>query len=316
MRLAGLVLAFALPTLAESQQVASATARPGGAAAPSRPAPVTAATTTRALQAPKIDGKDDDAVWQTAQRYTEFRTFEPTVDTDPRFRTEFRTAYDEKNLYVFVRMFDPHPDSIMRALSRRDQRGPSDQIKILIDSYNDKRSGYEFAVNPAGVKRDFSMSNDGNEDGSWDGVWDVATRIDEQGWTAEYRIPLSQMRYGKADTHTFGFGVWRDIERYKERTAWPLWDPKKSGLSSQLGTLSGLAGLSSDRRMEAAPYIVWKVPSRPGSDDRRRHEDRHHAQRDARRDDQPRLRPGGGRPGSGEPLGVRDLLLRAPALLH
>jgi hypothetical protein len=261
MRSAVLALVLALPTQVIAQQVASADARAGGAT-PAR-IPVTAATTIRAPQAPKIDGKDDDAVWQTATRYSEFRTFEPTVDTDPRFRTEFRTSYDEKNLYVFVRMFDPHPDSILRALSRRDQRGPSDQIKLLIDSYNDKRSGYEFAVNPVGVKRDFSMSNDGNEDGSWDGVWDVATRIDEQGWTAEFQIPLSQMRYGKADSHTFGFGVWRDIERYKERTSWPLWNPKKSGLSSQLGTLSGLTGLSSDRRMEAAPYIVTKDQQRP-----------------------------------------------------
>ena len=94
-------------------------------------------------------------------------------------------------------MFDPHPDSIMHALTRRDVRGSSDQIKLLIDSYNDKRSGFEFAVNPDGVKRDFSMSNDGNEDDSWDGVWDVATRVDSLGWTAEFRIPLSQLRYAQ-----------------------------------------------------------------------------------------------------------------------
>ena len=97
-----------------------------------RPAPV-AATAARADQAPSIDGRDADAVWQSAQRYTEFRQFEPKVDVDPSFKTEFRAAYDERNLYVFVRMFDPHPDSIMHALSRRDMRGPSDQIKLLID---------------------------------------------------------------------------------------------------------------------------------------------------------------------------------------
>ena len=125
------------------------------------------------------------------------------------------------NLYVFARMFDPHPDSIMHALTRRDVRGSSDQIKLLIDSYNDKRSGFEFAVNPDGVKRDFSMSNDGNEDDSWDGVWDVATRVDSLGWTAEFRIPLSQLRYAKSESNTFGFGVWRDIERLNEREAWP-----------------------------------------------------------------------------------------------
>ena len=155
------------------------------------------AVAVRATRAPVIDGRDDDAIWQTAPRVTDFKQFQPRIDADPSLRTEFRVAYDDRNLYVFIRMFDPHPDSIMHALTRRDVRGSSDQIKLLIDSYNDKRSGFEFAVNPDGVKRDFSMSNDGNEDDSWDGVWDVATRVDSLGWTAEFRIPLSQLRYAQ-----------------------------------------------------------------------------------------------------------------------
>jgi uncharacterized protein DUF5916/cellulose/xylan binding protein with CBM9 domain len=219
-------------------------------------APASAAAVA-AERAPEIDGRDADAIWQRATKYSQFRQFEPKVDVDPSFRTEFRAAYDERNLYVFVRMFDPHPDSIMRALSRRDVRGPSDQIKVLIDSYNDRRSGFEFAVNPDGVKRDYSMSNDGNEDESWNGVWEVATRIDTLGWTAEFRIPLSQLRYTRGTT-TFGFGVWRDIERYKERDSWPLWHPEKNGVSSQLGRLEGLAGLSTRRSAELTPYVVTK----------------------------------------------------------
>jgi hypothetical protein len=219
--------------------------------------PILTATAVRAATAPHIDGRDNDAVWQQAPRYAEFRQFEPKVDVDPSFRTEFRAAYDERNLYVFVRMFDPHPDSIMRALSRRDVRGPSDQIKILIDSYNDRRSGYEFAVNPDGVKRDYSMSNDGNEDESWNGVWDVATTVDSLGWTAEFRIPLSQLRY-TGGTTAFGFGIWRDVERYRERSSWPLYHPQRAGLSSQLGRLEGMAELTTARRFEATPYVVTK----------------------------------------------------------
>jgi hypothetical protein len=228
------------------------------AAQPSPAAASTSATAVRAERAPAIDGRDADDVWQQAPRYSAFRQFEPKVDVDPSFQTEFRVAYDERNLYVFVRMFDPHPDSIMRALSRRDVRGPSDQIKLLIDSYDDKRSGFEFAVNPVGVKRDFAMSNDGNEDPSWNGIWDVATTIDSLGWTAEFRIPLSQLRYAKRDVNTFGFGIWRDLERYRERSSWPLWNPTTAGLSSQLGRLTGLAGISAERRMEFTPYAVTK----------------------------------------------------------
>ncbi|MES2178092.1 MAG: DUF5916 domain-containing protein [Gemmatimonadota bacterium] len=216
------------------------------------------ASAVRAASAPEIDGRDNDATWQNAPKVSEFRQFDPKIDADPSFRTEFRAAYDEKNLYFFVRMFDPHPDSIMHALSRRDVRGPSDQIKLLIDSYDDKRSGYEFAVNPDGVKRDYVMTNDTNEDGSWNGIWDVATRVDSLGWTAEFRIPLSQLRYQKGAANTFGFGVWRDIERSKERASWPLYSPTRNGLVSQLGRLTGVEGLSSDQRMEATPYVVTR----------------------------------------------------------
>jgi hypothetical protein len=229
--------------------------------------PTAPATAVRATQPPRLDGRDDDPVWQTAPRYSGFRQFEPHVDVDPTFKTEFRAAYDEKNLYVFVRMFDPHPDSIMHALSRRDVRGPSDQIKLLIDSYDDKRSGFEFAVNPDGVKRDYSMSDDGSEDGSWNGIWDVATHVDSLGWTAEFRIPMSQLRYAKRASNTFGFGIWRDIERLNERSSWPLWSPTKQGISSQLGTLDGLTDITSERRLELTPYVVTKnvervLPSR------------------------------------------------------
>ena len=216
------------------------------------------ATAIRADETITIDGRDSERVWAQAARYSNFRQFQPRVNAEPSLRTEFRVAYDDRNLYVFVRMFDAHPDSIMRALSRRDVRGPSDQVKVMIDSYNDERSGYEFAVNPDGVKRDYAMSNDGNEDISWNGVWDVATVVDSLGWTAEFEIPLSQLRYARAAQNRFGFGIWRDIERRTERTSWPLYNPEKSGLSSQLGKLDGLAGLTTARRLEAVPYLVTR----------------------------------------------------------
>ncbi|HEX6049582.1 MAG TPA: DUF5916 domain-containing protein [Gemmatimonadaceae bacterium] len=216
------------------------------------------AVAIRAPVPPTIDGRNDDAAWREAPKFSEFRQFEPRVDVEPSFKTEFQVAYDEKNLYAFVRLYDPHPDSIMRALSRRDVRGPSDQAILIIDSYDDKRTGFEFAVNPDGVKRDYTVSNDTQEDGSWNGIWDVATLIDSLGWTAEFRIPLSQLRYAPAASHTFGFGVWRDIERYRERVSWPLWLPTRNGLASQLGRLTGLAGITTARRLEVTPYAVTK----------------------------------------------------------
>jgi hypothetical protein len=222
---------------------------PSSTSAGASPAPDSSARATaiRAHDAPTIDGREDDAVWRAAPATSDFREFSPTEGKAPRFRTEFKAAYDDNNLYVFIRAFDSAPDSIMADLSRRDVRGTSDQLKIMVDSYFDRRNGYEFAVNPLGVKRDYAMYNDRDEDESWDAIWDVGTRIDSAGWTAEFRIPFSQMRYAKRPSHTFGFAIWRDIERYKERTSWPLYSSQVNGLSSQLGRLEGIQGISSPR---------------------------------------------------------------------
>jgi hypothetical protein len=245
-----------LPLVGLFAAVIASQSTPSGSA-PADPA-ATQATATRAVQPPTIDGRDDDEVWRTAQPITAFQEFDPVEGKPARFATDARVAYDEHNLYVFIRAFDPEPQKILSILARRDTRPPTDQLKIIVDSYHDRRSGYEFAVNPAGVKRDYAIYNDANEDDAWDGVWDVATTVDSLGWTAEFRIPLSQLRYANAPVHTFGFAVWRDIERFKERVSWPLYRRNQSGFVSQLGEITGIEGISSPRRLEATPYVVTK----------------------------------------------------------
>ena len=238
---------------------------PQGAASPPPAPPSRQATATRAVHPPIIDGRDDDDVWRTARPITDFVEFDPDEGKPARFPTMAKVAYDEHNFYVFIRAFDPEPQKIMKYLARRDVRPPTDQLKIVIDSYHDRRTGYEFAVSPGGVKRDYAIYNDGNEDDSWDGVWDVATTVDSLGWTAEFRIPLSQLRYANAPVHTFGFGIWRDIERFRERVSWPLYHRQQAGFASQLGEVTGIAGISSPRRLEATPYVVTKNISIPAA---------------------------------------------------
>jgi len=252
----------AVVLLAIVLQTATPPSAAGGVAAP-QPASTTRATAVRAAVPVVIDGRDDDEVWRIAQPITQFREFQPKEDGDPRFPTEARVAYDDRYFYVFIRAFDPHPDSILKLLARRDVRAATDQLKIMVDSYHDRRSGFEFAVNPAGVKRDYAMYNDAQEDDAWDAVWDVGTQVDSLGWTAEFRIPLSQLRYVPRAVNTFGFAVWRDIQRYSERVSWPLYRNSQAGISSQLGELTGLEGLPSPRRPEIAPYVVTKNVSVP-----------------------------------------------------
>ena len=218
----------------------------------------TGATAIHASTPPTIDGKDDDAVWRQAPSITDFTQWQPNEGKTPTFKTEAKVAYDAANLYVFVRAFDPHPDSIIKLLERRDSWTASDMIWLFVDSYHDRRTGYEFGVNAAGVKIDQAMYNGGNEDGAWDAVWDVVTRIDSLGWTAEFRIPMSQMRYSRDKSHIFGFTIDRDIYRFNERVSWPKFTQSKPDLVSQLGSLGGLDDLEAPRRMEAMPYVVTK----------------------------------------------------------
>jgi hypothetical protein len=235
----------------------------GRAGALSVPAPTdSSAHAVRAADAPSIDGRDNDQVWQTTPIISAFQEWRPAEGKPPRFKTEARIAYDASNLYVFVRAFDPHPDSIIKILERRDSFTSSDMIWLFIDSYHDRRTGFEFGVNAAGVKIDGAIFDDGNEDFAWDGVWDVATRIDSLGWTAEFAIPLSQMRYGRDRSHTFGIIIDRDIYRFNERESWPLLRQSKPGFVSQFGSLHGLDDLEAPRKLEVMPYVVTKSASK------------------------------------------------------
>lgn len=218
-------------------------------------APANTVSAVRVTRAPLIDGKGDDAVWISAPAVDAFRQWAPRDDAPPSMRTEFRVAYDEHNLYVLVRAFDPHPDSIVRTVARRDAVVSSDEIGVYIDSYGDHRNGYEFHVNAAGVKRDVALSGDFREDASWDGVWDAAARVDSTGWTAEFRIPFSQLRFAPAARHRFGFLVNRTIERYAESVSWPVYHANRVGIVSQFGELDGLEGIDGSRAIEAVPYV-------------------------------------------------------------
>ncbi len=259
-----LPLAFALQATVALGPAPARDALPDGRTLRPVPAPTaTAATAALALSAPVLDGKDDDALWRETPAITQFRQHDPVEDGAPRFRTEAKVGYDARHLYVFVRAFDPSPDSVMAFLSRRDARTQSDYIHLMVDGYMDRRTGFRFSSNPLGVKRDFYISNDGNEDASWDGVWDVVTAVDSLGWTAEFRIPFSQIRFPDASSHTFGFAIWRDVARHNERISWPLYRRSRTGFVSQWGEVSGFEGIASPRRLEVLPYSVATNAPRP-----------------------------------------------------
>lgn len=210
-----------------------------------------------------VDGRDAEGVWAHAPVANDFYQFAPAEAAPARFRTEFAVTYDDRTLYVFVRAFDPRPDSLVALLSRRDIRTPSEWIKVVIDGFRDRRSAVQFMVNPAGVKRDGTVFSDNGEDLAWDGVWDVGVQVDSLGWTAEFAIPFSQLRFNVGDAPVFGFGIWRDVARYGERDAWPVYRPSRQTFASQLGDLVGITGLGRSSRLEVMPYLVTKNVTEP-----------------------------------------------------
>lgn len=219
--------------------------------------------------APTIDGKLDESVWATTPPGTDFIQLEPTPGQRSRQKTEIRFAYDDHAIYVGARMYDTHPDSVVAQLARRDNEVYSDWIYICLDSYFDRRTAFAFGVNPKGVKVDVLIYDDTNDDESWDAVWDASARQDSLGWTAEFRIPLSQLRFSSTKKSpdaptTWGMNALRKIARYNEESLWSPVRPDANALVSAFGDLTGIAGLNAPRRVEITPYTMSRVVRAPG----------------------------------------------------
>ena len=173
--------------------------------------------------------------------------------------------YDGKAVYVGMRMDDSQPARIDARLGRRDSYIETDWATVMIDSYDDDRTAFMFRVNPAGVRVDRLLFDDVNEDQSWDAVWEVATSRDSAGWTAEFRIPLSQLRFaGGAAVQTWGLNFQRVHFRTGETSLWASILPSDQGYVSRFGTLADLRGLTPPRQLEVVPYVAASVERAPG----------------------------------------------------
>jgi len=204
-----------------------------------------------------LDGILDEPDWALAGVATTFTQRYPDPGKQATYQTEVRILYDDDAIYVGARMFDPHPDSIVAPMARRDPQDIySDWFDVIFDSYHDRRTGFRFGVNPAGTKLDVYHFNDGDDDDAWDARWDVATRIDSLGWTAEYRIPLSQLRFhGSALEQTWGLNFYRAVARRDEWTFWSPYLPTAPGFVSNFGDLGGLIGLEPASPIDIVPYV-------------------------------------------------------------
>ncbi len=219
-----------------------------------------------APSAPHIDGSLDDPAWGAALVVSDFTQRDPHEGEPPTEPTEFRVVYTDAAIFVGVRAYDSQPDEVRGLLTRRDIQSPSDWIGIGFDSYFDRRTAFGFFLNPAGVKRDAYFFNDSDRDDSWDAVWEGAASRDSIGWTAEFRIPFSQLRFPKAERHTFGLQVYRSINRLAEEQFWRLPPKDQAGFVSMFGDLEGIEGIEPPRRMEVMPYVAGAGLREPEED--------------------------------------------------
>ncbi|MBT8315481.1 MAG: carbohydrate binding family 9 domain-containing protein [Maribacter sp.] len=214
-------------------------------------------------QTPVIDGLLDDQGWEVAEWTSNFTEFEPDNATPPGQKTKFRIVYDKKFLYVGVRCYDTEPSKIEKRLARRDNFA-GDWIEINIDSYNDKRTAFSFTVTAAGVKNDEFISQNGeNWDESWNPIWYTAANIDDEGWTAEMKIPFSQLKFGKQKEQIWGVQMHRRLFREEERSLWQHVPQDTPGWVSEYGELRGLKDIQPQRQLEIQPFIVNQLDTYP-----------------------------------------------------
>jgi hypothetical protein len=205
---------------------------------------------------PLIDGKLDDPAWQSIEWEKGFVQHEPYEGKEPSQETGFKILYDDNDIYIAFKAFDTYPDSIDDRLTRKDDI-EGDIVAVQLDSYFDQRTAFTFMVSASGVKMDGIFSNDGeNEDYTWDPIWFVKTSIDNEGWTAEMKLPLSQLRFDKEENQVWGLQVARLLFRKEELSLWQPIPRDAPGWVHQFGELHGISGISPKKQIEIAPYVV------------------------------------------------------------
>ena len=220
-------------------------------------------TTKKLTKTPIIDGDITDEAWNVVEWSSDFTEREPDEGTPPTYQTLFKVMYDSKYLYIAINALDEQPDLIQRRLSRRDGFA-GDRVNVIIDSYHDKRTAFVFTITAAGVKGEEIASQNGqNWDESWNPVWFTNAKLDEFGWTAEMKIPLSQLRFGDAKEQIWGFNVIRNIFRLNERSMWQRIPNNQAGFISESGELHGLVDLTPQKQLEIQPFTLLQYDSYP-----------------------------------------------------
>ncbi len=220
-------------------------------------------TTKKLVKTPVIDGEISEDAWNTVEWSSDFVEKTPNEGTEPTHQTKFKVIYDAKFLYVAIVAFDKNPELIQQRLTRRDGFA-GDRVNVMIDSYHDKRTAFIFTTTAAGVKgEEIATGNGNNIDASWNPIWYTNAKVNDKGWTAEMKIPFSQLRFGNAKEQIWGFNVVRQIFRKNELSLWQRIPNDQAGWVSESGELHGLVDLVPQKQLEIQPFTVLQYDSYP-----------------------------------------------------
>lgn len=214
----------------------------------------------------ELDGNLNEAVWAQAQPITEFRQQDPVEGGEPSEPTAVRILYDDQALYIGAMLYDSDPDGIIAYQLQRDAGlGTDDRFMWIISTFDDKRTGYFFETNPAGLLGDGLIEGGGGFNKRWNGLWNMRTAIQPDGWSVEIRIPFSTLNFDPSLT-AWGINFQRTIRRYNEEILWNGWR-RTEGLFRPVhtGELRGLNDLSQGRGIELKPYINASTNSGPAA---------------------------------------------------
>ncbi|MEI6274833.1 MAG: DUF5916 domain-containing protein [Prolixibacteraceae bacterium] len=209
-----------------------------------------------------IDGNLTDSEWD-GKWESGFIQREPYENSNPTHETKFRILFDNEFIYVAIKAIDSSPDSIVSRLSRRD-KVDGDMVGIFFDSYHDLRTAFGFFVSASGVKTDEIFSEDGVvEDLTWDPIWYVKTKIQSWGWSAEMKIPLTQLRFEKNSREVWGLDVLRLLFRKNEVSLWQPIPRNSSGFTHLYGELAFNGEIVPQKQFDITPYTTAGINTYP-----------------------------------------------------
>ena len=213
----------------------------------------------RVTKAPEIDGHLIDEAWSYAKPAGEFLQKEPKQNIPHSQRTEFRVLYNNDTLFVGVWCFDTEARNIIAHTMERDvMMRYEDMVNITLDTFQDRRNGYIFTVNPNGARSDATVSNNTSRNSEWDGAWRAKSKKHAWGWSIEVAIPFKSLSFDEKND-SWGINIYRNIGRFGERGQWA--NSRRISRSyhvSGCGDLTGLHGLRQGIGLDITPYATGK----------------------------------------------------------